>query len=50
MDGALGLRACDGNHTFAIKCLRSDVALVVFQTMVTWAAAIEREEFAFWYR
>jgi len=48
LEGHLGIAAADGFQTFARSCLASDVAQAVFESMVSWAAVIDREEFQFW--
>lgn len=44
----MGQVAHDGNHNFAIKCLRGDNSLQALVKMVEWAAELDREEFRFW--
>lgn len=48
LERSLGLQACDGHHTFSIRCLRSDIGVQALRTMVEWAADIDSGEHAFW--
>ena len=48
LEGHLGIVAAGGFQLFARSCLASAVPQTVFESMVSWAAEIDREECQFW--